>query len=95
MAAQGLNGYPVETGMAPGSLAALNGGGGGPQVNATNQSALAPNGDINQSVTNTNHYENKYYNVSTTTAPYYGVGRRRVPQRLDRLGQPDGLEQLR
>ena len=74
MAAQGLNGYPVETGMAPGSLAALNGGGSTPQVNATNQSALAPNGDINQTVTNSNHYENKYYNVSTTTAPYYGVG---------------------
>jgi hypothetical protein len=34
-----------------------------PQVNATNQSALAPNGDINQSVTNNNNYENRYYNI--------------------------------
>ncbi len=43
-----------------------------PQLNATNQSALAPNGDINQSVTNTNHYTNRYYNI--ITSPMYGYG---------------------
>ena len=75
MAAQGLNGYPVDSGMAPGSLAALGTGGSKPQVNATNQSALAPNGSINQSVTNANSYTNKYYNIVTAPQmPYYGVG---------------------
>jgi hypothetical protein len=34
-------------------------GTGRPQVNATNQSALAPHGDVNQHVTN----ENNYYNI--------------------------------
>jgi hypothetical protein len=37
--------------------------GGRPQVNATNQTALAPNGDVNQTVTNSNQYTNKYYNI--------------------------------
>ena len=43
-----------------------------PQLNATNQSALAPNGDINQTVTNQNHYTNRYYNI--ITSPNYGYG---------------------
>lgn len=37
--------------------------GGRPQVNATNQTALAPNGNVNQTVTNSNTYTNKYYNI--------------------------------
>ncbi len=36
---------------------------GRPQVNATNQTALAPNGNVNQTVTNSNSYTNKYYNI--------------------------------
>lgn len=51
---------PLGLGMS--GLAGANGGR-VPQVNATNQSALAPNGDINQSVTNNNNYENRYYNI--------------------------------
>ncbi|MCW2920815.1 MAG: hypothetical protein JWL76_689 [Thermoleophilia bacterium] len=39
------------------------GSGGHPQVNATNQTALAPNGNVNQTVTNSNSYTNKYYNI--------------------------------
>lgn len=66
----GLGAYPLEAGArGPGSLAGLDAG--RPQVNATNQSALAPNGDINQTVTNQNTYENKYYNIITSP---YGVG---------------------
>ena len=34
-----------------------------PQLNATNQTAFAPNGDVNQVVTNDNQYTNKYYNI--------------------------------
>lgn len=37
-----------------------------PQVNATNQSAVANNGTVNQSVSNTNTYNNNYYN-------FYGI----------------------
>ena len=37
--------------------------GGRPQVNATNQTAFAQNGNVNQSVTNENQYTNKYYNI--------------------------------
>jgi hypothetical protein len=54
----------------PGSLAGLQSG--QPQVNATNQSALASNGNVNQTVTNENKYENKYYNI--ITSPTYGSG---------------------
>ena len=39
------------------------GSGGRPQVNATNQTAFAPNGNVNQTVTNSNSYTNKYYNI--------------------------------
>jgi len=46
---------------------------GGPQVNATNQTAIAPNGDVNQSVTNSNQYTNKYYNIIVPSA-YGGIG---------------------
>lgn len=68
-------GYPVEAGAMPGasmpgSLAGM--ASGQPQVNATNQSALASNGNVNQSVTNENKYENKYYNI--ITSPSYGFG---------------------
>lgn len=37
------------------------GSGGRPQVNATNQTAIAPNGNVNQTVTNEN--TNKFYNI--------------------------------
>ena len=49
-------------------------GSGRPQVNATNQTALAPNGDVNQVVTNENQYTNKYYNiiVPTNTGGLFG-----------------------
>jgi hypothetical protein len=68
LAANGTQ-YPLEAGTMPGSLAGLDAG--RPQVNATNQSALAPNGDITQNVTNDNTYTNKYYNIITSP---YGVG---------------------
>ena len=45
-----------------------------PQVNATNQTAIAPNGDVNQSVTNQNQYTNKYYNIIVPNGAYGGVG---------------------
>jgi hypothetical protein len=44
-----------------------------PQVNATNQTAFAPNGDVNQSVTNSNQYTNKYFNIVVPHG-YGGVG---------------------
>jgi hypothetical protein len=44
-----------------------------PQVNATNQTALAPNGDVNQTVTNSNQYTNKYYNIVVPNG-YGGIG---------------------
>ncbi len=48
----------------PGAVPQLTGlSSGRPQVNATNQTALAPNGNVNQSVTNSNTYTNKYYNI--------------------------------
>lgn len=58
-------------GLAARPLTAMEGGA-RPQLNATNQSALAPNGDINQTVTNQNHYTNRYYNI--ITSPMYGYG---------------------
>lgn len=49
-------------------------GSGAPQTNATNQTALAPNGDVNQSVTNQNQYTNKYYNIIVPNSALGGVG---------------------
>jgi len=63
-AAPMLGGYPLEAGVRPASLAGLDAG--RPQINATNQTAIAPNGTVNQTVTNENTYENKYYNIITT-----------------------------
>ena len=54
---------PTTTGMGVPQLTGLTGGAHGPQVNLTNQTALAPNGDVNQVVTNQNQYTNKYYNI--------------------------------
>jgi hypothetical protein len=51
----------MPTGSAVPQLTGLSGG--RPQVNATNQTALAPNGNVNQTVTNSNTYTNKYYNI--------------------------------
>lgn len=54
-------GAPAVGGAVP-QLTGL-GSGGRPQVNATNQTAIAPNGDVNQVVTNENQYTNKFYNI--------------------------------
>lgn len=57
-------GTPISGGITGGNVPMLTGlSGGRPQVNATNQTALAPNGDVNQTVTNSNQYTNKYYNI--------------------------------
>jgi hypothetical protein len=61
-AAAGMPIMGMPTGSAVPQLTGL-GSGGRPQVNATNQTALAPNGNVNQSVTNSNSYTNKYYNI--------------------------------
>lgn len=62
-----LTGYPGA-----GGIGGIGGAGhGSPQLNATNQTALAPNGDVNQTVTNENQYVNKYYNI---IMPYGGIG---------------------
>jgi len=65
-----LSGYPGARGM--GGIGGIGAAGqGSPQLNATNQTALAPNGDVNQTVTNENQYVNKYYNI---IMPYGGIG---------------------
>lgn len=59
-----LGGAPIMGPMTGGPVPQLTGlAGGRPQVNATNQTALAPNGNVNQVVTNENQYTNKYYNI--------------------------------
>ena len=60
-----ITGYGAPGYGAQGAVPQLTGlsSGGRPQVNATNQTALAPNGNVNQSVTNSNQYTNKYYNL--------------------------------
>jgi hypothetical protein len=50
-----MGGVPQLTGLA--------GAGGHPQVNATNQTAVAPGGTVNQTVSNENTYSNRYYNI--------------------------------
>lgn len=60
-------------GMVPGGL----GGQGSttaPQINATNQTALAPNGDVSQQVTNQNQYTNRYYNIIVPNGALGGLG---------------------
>jgi hypothetical protein len=69
--AGGLGGYPVEAGTMPGSLGGLDAG--RPQTNATNQSALATNGNINQDVKNENSYHNTYLNIIASPYGYGGV----------------------
>lgn len=67
-------GMPIMGTPIGGSVPQLTGlSGGRPQVNATNQTAFAPNGDVNQSVTNSNQYTNKYYNIVVPHS-YGGVG---------------------
>lgn len=57
-------GSPITGSQLGGTVPQLSGiGGSRPQVNATNQTAFAPNGDVNQTVTNENQYSNKYYNI--------------------------------
>lgn len=55
-----IMGAPGMSGAVP-QLTGLSSG--GRQVNATNQTAFAPNGNVNQVVTNENQYTNKYYNI--------------------------------
>ena len=55
-------GAPGIGGAVP-QLTGLTGGSRSPQVNATNQTAIAPNGNVNQTVTNENQYTNKFYNI--------------------------------
>ncbi len=62
-------GYPLAGGLASGAYPGV--GSPQPQVNATNQSALAPNGNVNQTVTNENKYETKYINI---IASPFGMG---------------------
>ena len=50
------------------------GDGTGRQLNATNQSAYAPNGNVNQNVTNENSYTNKYYNIIVPNSGLGGLG---------------------
>jgi hypothetical protein len=76
----GTVGTGVPLGAAVPTLTGLTGAAGltapgsnGRQVNATNQTAIAPNGDVNQSVTNENSYTNKYYNI-IVPSPMYGGG---------------------
>ena len=70
-------GTPAVGGSVP-QLTGIGGTGQTPQVNATNQTALAPNGDVNQSVTNSNQYSNRFYNIILPTggmlSPYGGYG---------------------
>lgn len=67
-------GMPIMGTPIGGAVPQLTGlSGGRPQVNATNQTAFAPNGDVNQSVTNSNQYTNKYYNIVVPHG-YGGVG---------------------
>ncbi len=65
-----LGAYPMEMGMMPGALGNLDRV--PPQVNATNQSALANNGTVNQEVTNTNTYNNNYFNLYGMQASPWG-----------------------
>lgn len=56
---------PTLTGLGSGA------DGSGRQLNATNQTAYAPNGNVNQNVVNENQYTNKYYNI---VVPNSGMG---------------------
>jgi len=57
-------GMPIMGHQSGGMVPQLTGlSGGRPQINATNQTAFAPNGNVNQVVTNENQYTNKYYNI--------------------------------
>ena len=65
-------GMPILGPSTHGAVPALTGlgqTGGRPQVNATNQTAIAPNGNVNQVVTNENTYTNKFYNI---VVPHHG-----------------------
>jgi hypothetical protein len=70
----GNAGLAAGTGYGVPTLTGTGGTGTTPQVNATNQTALAPNGDVNQSVTNQNQYTNKYYNIIVPNGVFGGVG---------------------
>lgn len=58
-----LPGGVLPGGQMPNTGGMLGAGAAKPQMNATNQTGLAPNGDVNQTVTNQNAYTNKYYNI--------------------------------
>ncbi|MCB0878390.1 MAG: hypothetical protein KDC46_05350 [Thermoleophilia bacterium] len=66
-------GMPIMGNQVGGAVPQLTGlSSGRPQVNATNQTALAQ-GDVNQTVTNSNQYTNKYYNIVVPNG-YGGIG---------------------
>ena len=65
-------GFGVDPGA--GIPAGVSGQGKTPQVNATNQSALAPNGTVNQEVSNANTYEHKFYNIFQGGGGAYPLG---------------------
>lgn len=69
--ALGTSAVPTLTGLGLGT-----GGlqGAGRQVNATNQTAYAPNGNVNQTVTNENQFTNKYYNIIVPNGIMGGLG---------------------
>lgn len=77
LAAPGLIGPGIAPGLAqPGMLPGMSPQAlqKHPQLNATNQSALAPNGTVNQEVSNANTYEHKFYNIFQGGSPTYGGG---------------------
>ncbi|MCW2960951.1 MAG: hypothetical protein JWM25_240 [Thermoleophilia bacterium] len=65
---------PITAPTLTGLPAGYSPGSGVPQTNATNQTAIAPNGDVNQQVTNSNQYTNKYYNIIVPNQALGGWG---------------------
>lgn len=67
-------GYGIPTLTGQPNLYPGTGTGQSPQVNATNQTAIAPNGDVNQHVVNENQYTNRYYNIIVPNGALGGWG---------------------
>lgn len=61
---------PTMTGLTPQLTGLGAAGASSPQINATNQTAYAPNGDVNQVVTNDN--TNRYYNIIVPNHGLFG-----------------------
>jgi hypothetical protein len=67
-----VGGVPGGFGGQVPQLTGLAGAGGHPQVNATNQTAIAPGGTVNQTVSNENTYSNRYYNIVVPNGGLFG-----------------------